>query len=121
VIRLVRINLYSQEHEVIWEGSASWNYGTHWLTVDSDGQVLLTSSSWWAGYTTMRIEADPYELGTAVATAQQFGSDPLVAAPVVDADGYWFVTVDDQNQFQSTRVQVLAPPSPSGISIGDCF
>jgi hypothetical protein len=120
VSKLVRINLRTLEHEVIWVGPSNWYFDNYWLTVDRDGQVLLTSSSLsWDLYATMRIEADPYVLGTEVPTAEQYGYGRLVTAPMVDAEGYLFVAVDGQNGFQTLRVEELAPPSPNGISIGN--
>jgi len=88
VARLVRISLWTFEHEVVWEGPRTGYNDTHWLTVDHDGQVLLTSSSQWlTSHITVRFEADPYVLGTAVPTAIYYGNGPLLTAPLVDADG----------------------------------
>ena len=43
--RLVRIDLYSLKHEVIFLDYKSGVFDSHWLSIDRDGQVLLTASS----------------------------------------------------------------------------
>jgi len=122
VSRLVRINLLSLEHQVIWEGPRNWDNFKHWLTVDRDGHVLLTASSWSMDYhNTIRIEAHPYVLGTEVPTAMQYGPGHLMVAPLVDSEGYFFVTRGPDDYLHTLRVPVLDPPSSNGIYLGDCM
>jgi len=39
-------------------------------------------------------------------------------APLVDADGYSYLVVDDQGEIQPVRVTELDPPSSNGIHLG---
>jgi len=117
--RLVRINLQTLEHEVIAEGMRYPYFNKHWLTVDRDGHVLFVASSQaWDVHVTIRIEADPFQMNTAAPTALQHGVGTLMSAPLVDADGYFYVTQDAQGMMDSLRVPGLDPPSPNGIHLG---
>jgi len=76
--RLVRVDLFTLDHEVVWEGPRYGNFDKHWLSVDHDGQVLLTGSSEQTGIHVMvRIESDAHELGSTKAVAMQFGQGSL--------------------------------------------
>jgi hypothetical protein len=118
VARLVRINLISLEHEVVFEGARNGYSDKQWLTVDHDGKVLLTASIGWADWhATVRFEADPYVMGTAVPAAMHTGQGALLAPPIVDANGYLYTTTDAQGLVVPVQVPELPPPSPNGINL----
>ena len=80
--------------------------------------LFVASSTVWDMHATVRIEANPYSMTSAVPTALQYGVGTLMNAPLVDADGYSYLVVDDQGEIQPVRVTELDPPSPNGIHLG---
>jgi len=120
--RLAPVDLYILDHEVVWQGPRYGNFDKHWLSVDHDGQVLLTGSSELTGMHVMvRFESDAHELGSTKAVAMQFGQGSLPAKPLVDEDGYFFPAQDAQGRFNPVRVQVLDQNHPNGISLESCL
>jgi hypothetical protein len=120
LMRLVRIDLTSLEHEVIWDGPSNIYNSRHWLSLDRDGHVLLTAAGQGlSNYGTVRFEADPYVLGTAVPVAEHRAWGDLMTSPLVDDQGYFFVLTSGQGLLEHERVPALDPPSPNGLYIGD--
>jgi len=120
--RLVRIDLCTLDHEVVWEGPRYGNFDKHWLSVNHGGHVLLTGSSELTGMHVMvRFESDAYELGSTKAVAMQFGQGSLPTQPLIDEEGYFFPAQDAAGRFHPVRVQALDQNHPNGISLESCL
>jgi len=120
--RLVRISLWSLDHEVVWDGPRPGYNNRHWLTADHEGRVLLTASSdTFERHTTVGFDADPYVLGTAVPTACHQGTKPILTAPVVDSEGILFLPMSRQGQIYPLRVPALAPTMQGYVCLAGCM
>jgi len=118
--RLGRID--SMEHSIVWEGTRHGNFDTHWLSVDSDGRVLLTGSGQASGtYATVKFESLPYVFHSVFPTALQIGQGYLVSPPVIDDKGYFFAPLDADGKFHPIRVPNLNENHPNGIQLGSCL
>jgi len=115
--RLVRINLHSMEHGVVWEGMRQGNFDKHWLSVDDDGRVLLTSSSQSSGHVTVKFESLPYVFHSVVPMAMHHGDGYLVIPPVSDDNGYYFAPLDAEGRFHPVSVPELGEDHPNGINL----
>jgi hypothetical protein len=120
--RLVRINYRSLEHEVVWEGRRFGYYDTNWLSVDRDGQVLLTSSSRaFDTHVTVKFDAIPYSMGKASPMLMHHGAGTLVGPPLVDVEDYVFHISDGQGQIRPTRVERFHNISGTAINLAGCL
>ena len=117
--RLVRINPYFGDHEIVWEGQRSSSFDRHWLTIDNDGQVLLTSSSQSIGsHVTVKFDSHRYAKYSARPIATYNGKGYLATPLVVDENGYFFAAQDPEGRFRPIRVQSLNQNHPNGIDLG---
>jgi len=124
--RLVRINIRSMAHEIVWQGPRSWVFDSHWLTVDRDGQVLLTgSSSSTHTNVVIKFKSVPFSMGTAEPVLMQILGSTLLGPPVVDSNGYLLLMpsmlMQSLGGISSIRVPELLNDAPNGINLADCM
>jgi len=130
--RLARLNHRLLSHEIVWQGPRSWLFDEHWLTVDRDGQVLLTSSSSYNDTSVVvKFRATPFSMGTAEPVLMQTFIGKLLGPPVVDSNGYLFlfpsmlmqqiIQGGGQGRISSIRVPELQNHAANGINLADCM
>ena len=119
--RLVRVDLASLEYRVIWEGPRSGKFARYWLSADSDGQVLLTSSGEQKAHITVRLESGPHITDVVVHTALWEGAEALVIAPVAVADGYVYATTNGVGRITPVRVPELKRMPAGYIKLESCM
>jgi hypothetical protein len=120
--RLVRINLMSKTHEVIWQGRRMAYFDKHWLMADHDGNVLFVASAK-AGsrHVAVRFEPHPNATDTITWTAIKFGVGSLVTAPLVDDEGLFLLTLSSNNKVIPARWPALDPVTPGSVNLGGCM
>jgi len=117
--RLVRIDPYTGDLHIVWEGQRSSSFDKHWLTVDNDRRVLLTSSSESLGrHVTVKFDSHRYVMHSARPIATHHAEGYLATPPVVDEHGYFFAAQDSEGRFQPVRVESLNQNHPNGIDLG---
>jgi len=121
-VRLVRINLTTLEHELIWQGKRSGNFDKHWLSVDNDGQVLMTCSDHESlSHVVVKFSSVPYVKQSVRPVSLQFGKGYLPAPPMVDSDGYFFAAQGTKGEFVPVRVKNLDPAPQNWFDLGKCL
>jgi hypothetical protein len=119
VVRLHRVDPQTGGAELLGTWPKSSNYDGHWLALDVDGTILLTTSSTKLNrYFVIRIDnaSNPLAIGGITA-----GHRTLAAAPMVDGDGYMLLEVHGQNHLSMERLTALAAKPGHWDDVGACM
>lgn len=117
--RLVRINIETQEAEILGVWPKLGFYNRHWLLVDQDGSVLFVASSDKINkHTVIRLDNSGPEVKISLA---RMAPKSLAFAPVVDSVGYWFAAGNAKKPPKLERLKTLEAKGGKWSHLAECL
>lgn len=119
-VRLVRVDVVQSTAAVVGTWPRLRSFDRHWLTLDRDGGVLLTSSGDLpAAFVSAHLTADGN--GHVRVDRLDTGLEALIEEPLVDAGSYGVIVREGLGSFALKRREHLGTLEVSFGDIGGCF
>jgi hypothetical protein len=119
VVRLHRVEPLTGAAQLLGTWPKSVSYDAHWLSLDMDGTILLTTSSTKLNrYFVIRIDNQASTPSVGKVTA---GKRTLASAPMVDEDGYLLLEIHGQSHLSMERMKALTGKPGHWDDVGACL